>query len=510
LNEHAHQVWSEGSLALYYAAPAQVLPPALANLPLTENSGGQGKAPLPFRTFLPLTAHNLDAGAQAGYERAARTDVRFGGKLQLEGVALANVEPAVGEAVLLLTKWRALQDIPHGLVVQLELIDPAGEMWGEYQFRIGPAHSHTRGWSASETFVERRGLVIPVGTPPGDYVLRVRVCRPHGYDCDEWPLQGADAFEVGPFRASGSVTPRALAALPGHDLHVTFEDTLALVGYEPWGSSFTQGNPLFFNLYWQALVYPPEDYEVGIELVDRDAAVLVEGRAQPVADWFPTSHWRAGDVLLGRYALPLPLDAPPGRYQIRLSVYTPDGAPLAVGGTREVEVLDWWCREQAISGTEVSLFEVQIEARPRLYRPPAMDHRVDAVLGDDVRLLGYDLAAASVRPGDSVKLTLYWQALRRIERMYAVFCHLVDPAGTVVTQADGWPQDGAYPTLQWLPGEVVEDSYTIPLPPDARAGEYTLLVGMYDAETGERPATMVDGTLVPERYVTLTTITVEE
>jgi len=499
LHEHAHQVWSEGALALYYVAPAQEPPSGL----IEDTSEGDGPvtAVLPFQAFLPVVVRD---GA-ARYERTERVDVRFGEWLRLEGVALADTQPIAGEAVLLLTQWRVLQDIPHSLVLRLELAGPAGQVWGEYQFRAGPAHVPTQGWSAGEIFVERRGLVIPVGTPPGDYVLRVRVFPPEGDE--RWP-EGGGTFEIGPVHVGRSAPTSVLAALPGHELHATFGDALALVGYEPWGLRFTQGNPLFFDLYWQALASPPEDCELGVELVGDDGAVLVERRVQPVAGWFPTSRWQAGDVLLGHYAVPLPVDAPPGGYRIRLTVYASDGSPLPVSGICAYKVLDWWPREQALSGTSIMLSGVKVEARPRHYRPPAMEHCLDVVLGDDVRLLGYDLVAASVEPGGALELTLYWQALRRTDCMYAVFNHLVDPDGTVVAQADSWPQGGAYPTLYWLPNEVVEDRYTIPVPPDVPPGEYTLLVGMYDAATGERPVTLVDGEPVPERHVVLTTITV--
>ena len=490
LHEHTHQVWAEGDLALYYAAPG--LPPGLVANPSNRD------AALPFQVFLPAVVR--DEGG--GYEQVERLDVRFGERLRLEGVALANLEPVSGEAVLLLTQWRALQDIPPGLVMRLELVGPAGQVWGEYQFRAGPAHVSTLGWSTGETFVERRGLVVPIGTPPGDYTLRVRVFPPEG---DEWSPEVGGPFEVGPVRVCrGGVTP----PLPGRELSATFGDALALAGYEPWGQHFTQGNPILFNLYWQTLASPPENYELGIELVDDDGTVLVERRLQPVADWFPTPHWQAGDVLLGHYDVPLPLDAPPGRYQIRLTVYAPDGSALPVSGTRSYKVLDWWPREQRLSGTSVTLFEVKVEARPRLYRPPAMEHHLDVVLGDDVRLLGYDLVTTSIEPGDAVELTLYWQALRKIEYIYAVFNHLIGSDGTLVGQMDSWPQGGAYPTLYWLPNEVVKDHYTIPVSPDAPPGEYMLRVGMYDAATGERPVTLVDGAPVPERYVVLTTITV--
>ncbi len=445
LHEHTHQVWAEGDLMLYHAAPVQYLP------------------------------------------ESERVDVRFGEQLRLEDVALANLEPVSGEAVLLLTQWRALQDIPHGLILRLELVGPAGHVWGVYQFRAGPAHVPALGWSAGETFVERRGLVIPTGTPTGDYTLRVRVLLPNG---DEWSPEGGPS-DVGLVHVCrGGVTP----PLPGRDLRATFGDTLALVGYEPWGQHFTQGNPLLFNLYWQALTHPPEDYELGIELMDGGGTVLAARRVQPVAKWFPTSRWQAGDVLKGCYDLPLPLDTPPGHYHIRLTIYAAGGSPLPVSGT--------------LSGASLTLPDVEVDARSRCYRPPEMDYRLDVTLGDDVRLLGYDLATTSIEPGGVLELTLYWQALRQIEHFYAVFNHLIGPDGTVIAQADSWPQGGAYPTLYWLPNEVVEDSYTIPVPPDTPPGEYTLQVGMYDGATGERAITLVDGEPVPERQIVLTAIKV--
>jgi len=503
LHEHTHEVWSEGDLVLYYAAPVQGLPLELIESPPSRDAVFP---PRPPQVFLPAVAR----GWAGWYERVEPVNVHFGEQLRLEGVALANLEPVSGEAVLLLTQWRALQDIPHDLVMWLELVGPAGQVWEEYQFHAGPDYVPTQGWSAGETFVERRGLVVPIGTPPGDYTLRLCVFPPE----DGWSPEGGDSFEVGPIHVNRSAPTRALELLPGHKLHVTFGDSLALIGYEPWGLRFTQGNPLLFTLYWQALTRPPEDYELGIELVGGDhkgaetAPVLVEQRVQPVADWFPTNRWQAGDVLLGRCAVPLPVDAPPGRYQVRLTVRTSDGSVLPVGGTRLYKVLDWWTRKQTLSGTDVMLFEVQVEARPRRYRPPAMEHHLDAVLGDDVRLLGYDLVATSIKPGGAVELTLYWQALRRIDRMYSVFNHLAGLDGAVIVQADSWPQGGAYPTLYWLPNEVVEDHYTIAVPSDAPPGEYALRVGMYDAATGERPVTLVDGMPVPERYIVLATITV--
>jgi hypothetical protein len=466
LYEHTHRVWSKGNLVLYYAAPQEPLPT------LAER-------------------------------------VRFEGHLQLETVEIANTEPVSGEAILLRTEWRALQDIDHRLILRLELDDPEGQVWGVHEFHAGPFHTPTDRWTAYETFTEQCGLIIPVGTPPGDYTLRLHVFSPEG----EWLPEGEEqALGVGLVRVGHSTpTEEELEALPGHELRATFGDALALIGYEPGGLRFTQGNPALFSVYWQALATSSETYELDISLTADDGTVLVEERKPVIASWCPPESWLAGDVLLGYYVLSLPLDAPPGNYQILLTVRAADGTPLSAEGTRSYRVLDWWPREQRLSGTEIALFGIEVEERPRLYRPPAMQHQVDVVLGEDVRLLGYDLASARVRPGDAVELTLYWQALRRMEdTYYAVFNHLTDSEGTTVAQADGWPRGGTYPTLQWLPGEVVDDSYTIPIPSGLPPGEYTLLVGMYDAANGNRPVTVVDGNSIAERHIVLTVIAVEE
>ncbi len=504
LHGNAHQVWADGSLVLYYPPPVQELPSALTD---SESDGAVGPDG-PFRLFLPLVVRD----SAEGYAIVERTKIAFGhnsagGNLRLEGVALSNPEPVSEEAVLILTRWRALRDISHGLMLRFELIGLDGNIWETYQCDVGPARSPVKRWTSGEVFVERRGLVVPPGAPPGDYTLGVRVLTPKGV----WsPLTGDQSLEIGSIRVRHVTPPKkTIQALPGRELYAVFGDTLALAGYAPWGRTFTQGNPLLFDVYWQALISPEMDYELEVRVVGNDGTVLTERRLAPVAGWFPTSRWRAGDLLRGHYAIPLPMDAPPGRYQIRLSIHASDGTPLPVSGTRTGQVLDWWEREQALSGTDVLLFEAEVEARPRRYRPPAMEHRIDAVFGDDVQLLGYDLASESIEPGGKVDVTLYWKALRRMEPIYAVFNHLLDSDGDLLAQEDGWPQEGAYHTNQWLAGEIVKDHYTIPVPPDAQPGEYELLVGIYNAATDERPVTRVEGTPVPERYVELTTISVE-
>jgi hypothetical protein len=122
----------------------------------------------------------------------------------------------------------------------------------------------------------------------------------------------------------------------------------------------------------------------------------------------------------------------------------------------------------------------------RRFDGPPISHPLRATLGDQVELLGYDLSTGTLAPGDTLTLTLYWRALAEMDDSYTVFAHLVAPDGSLSGQRDSPPLDGTYPTILWLPGEVVTDTYEIPVRADAPPGAHRLAVGMYVAETGAR------------------------
>ena len=106
-----------------------------------------------------------------------------------------------------------------------------------------------------------------------------------------------------------------------------------------------------------------------------------------------------------------------------------------------------------------------------------------AELGGKIRLLSYQLDTSQVKAGEEVRLTLYWQALREMDESYTVFTHLIDDANQIWGQKDNPP---ASPTSEWREGEVVEDSYVIPVQAGAPQGTYRLTVGMYDPQTMQR------------------------
>jgi len=123
---------------------------------------------------------------------------------------------------------------------------------------------------------------------------------------------------------------------------------------------------------------------------------------------------------------------------------------------------------------------------------PIVQHPLHFTLDSQIELLGYDLSADRIRPGDTVELTLYWHALTEPEEDYTVFTHLLGESYNLASgnflwgQQDNMPLDGTYTTSRWLENEVVVDRYAISVQPDAPPGRYRIEVGMYLLETGER------------------------
>jgi hypothetical protein len=153
-----------------------------------------------------------------------------------------------------------------------------------------------------------------------------------------------------------------------------------------------------------------------------------------------------------------------------------------------------------------SVAEVTVAGREHSFTAPEPAYAAAAQLGAAVALLGYDLDKTTVEPGDTLRLTLYWQAQQQLGQGYTVFAHLLDEAGRTWGQRDGIPCGGDCPTTSWLPGEFITDEYAIEVAAEVPAGSYHLAVGMYDPATMRRlPASDHLGTGLPDDRIVLGT-----
>ncbi len=108
----------------------------------------------------------------------------------------------------------------------------------------------------------------------------------------------------------------------------------------------------------------------------------------------------------------------------------------------------------------------------------------DALFGDQIRLASYALSSQEITSGDVLQLQLTWQAEQQPDADYTVFVQLLDARDQVVAQRDAPPGDR--PTSEWQPGETIADNHGVLAPHGTAPGDYRLILGMYNPETGER------------------------
>jgi len=151
--------------------------------------------------------------------------------------------------------------------------------------------------------------------------------------------------------------------------------------------------------------------------------------------------------------------------------------------------------------SEGSVVTLIISGGPRLMLDVNLDNRV--------LLIACDLEDDSLKPGETLRLVLYWRALQQMPENYSVFVHVARADGTILVQRDVQPRDGTHPTSSWVPDEVVTDSYELSIPSNARPDIYWLKAGMYSPATMQRlpvvdpgrATVLQDGVLVKELRV---------
>ncbi|MCX7680991.1 MAG: glycosyltransferase family 39 protein [Anaerolineae bacterium] len=190
----------------------------------------------------------------------------------------------------------------------------------------------------------------------------------------------------------------------------------------------------------------------------------------------PTDRWPAGHETTSYHILPLPTGIPPLSYTLSIGLYTQTD-----DGVHPIEVQDG---QGVLQGQWLNLGTVYLTRTLGLtgnpYRvsaaPPALPQ--PAVLADGLLLLGARLDRDVLAPGQSLVVTLHWQATRAPLPDLWPRLALVQEGQELGSVASA-PVGGRYPTSRWQEGEEVIERRSITLPPTAPAGraEVVLSVG---------------------------------
>ncbi len=282
------------------------------------------------------------------------------------------------------------------------------------------------------------------------------------------------------------------------DRRVRFGGQVELVGMQVDAGPVRPGDRLEVTVWWRAIAPMQIDYTAFAHVYGPGHVKLGEVNRYPASGWVVTSRWRVGDLWRDTFRVPIRADATaPAMLTVEVGLF--DAATFSV---LTPITMDGKALGRVIAGY----------AKLARREPAPVDIAPQATrFGDHIFLESLEVTPDPpvVRPGEVLSVTLTWRADGRPSRAYTVFVHLIDGSGQAITQGDGPPQGGEYPTSFWDAGERIADTHALTIPPDAPPGQYSLYLGLYVLETGERlPILDANGQILTDHVVWPTPIVV--
>ncbi len=273
-------------------------------------------------------------------------------------------------------------------------------------------------------------------------------------------------------------------------------DRLSILGYQIGPQQVQPGDSLQMALYLQApeaTNVPQIPFQAIIRLISPiDGSTVSEWEVNLPQSISP-ADWHANEVIIEQFPLTIPNELEVGAYQFNLSLIgadSPEMWPFSLD--KDINRLDRIPIGGLVVPWQGNLDNVQ---------------QLKSNFADQIELVGFEMTEA--KPGESLEVSLYWEALHPIDEDYVVFVHVLNSNGELVANHDSRPENGRFPTPAWLPGIVIPDTHTLLLPVELPAGEYQLKAGLYQPESGERlPAATAEGNMPADKAILLTKITI--
>ncbi len=154
-----------------------------------------------------------------------------------------------------------------------------------------------------------------------------------------------------------------------------------------------------------------------------------------------------------------------------------------------------------------------VHARPPILTEEdlaGVQYRVDINFGNKIKLVGYELNGETWHPGDTLLVTMYWEALEDLDQDLWLFMRLVHRRGWDLVFKDGCPSAGRYTTDFWKAGDIIPSVHRLKIPEDAQEHRYRLTLSMHPFESEEWLPVLNEQGQVTGDIVILTLIPVVE
>jgi hypothetical protein len=242
-----------------------------------------------------------------------KRDLLVADGLILAGIAPMWTETQAGDRLPVTFFWRASGTTAADYQVALEVVGPAGEIWGSYEGPVANQWYPTGHWNENETL--RAQYTVPVGPQavPGKAMLRLSILD------GGKPVSG-EKITVGELDVRGRERNFTAPNIQ-NIINSRLGNAVRLLGYGITSSTFSPNQRLPLTLYWQAEATMDTSYTVFVQILGPDGRLWGQQDSLPGQGKLPTTGWVKGEVLLDDYSISINPTTPPGTYTVIAGMY---------------------------------------------------------------------------------------------------------------------------------------------------------------------------------------------
>jgi len=261
-----------------------------------------------FRSYSP-------PGTVVGAQHALRES--FGGRVALLGYSIQRNLPVQGEPLSVTLYWQPLMDLDRDYVamVRMEsLVDGRVFLTSRHENPGGIPSSH---WHPALFVEDRHTLRLPADLPAVRYAVRVAL-----YDA-----QTGEALET----TSGDAVTLQEVQVVYHlplDIHrfpkdrwYRFGSQIRLIGFSLDRDRIKGGDTLRLDLFWRADEPVDVSLKRFVHLVDAGGSIVTQRDEWPVQGLYPTDCWLPQHNIRDPVSMKLPVNLPPGQYELVVGLY---------------------------------------------------------------------------------------------------------------------------------------------------------------------------------------------
>ncbi|HET7376913.1 MAG TPA: hypothetical protein VFK30_09410, partial [Anaerolineae bacterium] len=366
-------------------------------------------------------------------------------------------------------RWQALNTVDTSYSVTLQLVDAQGEVWNVGGIPIADRDQFlSNDWPIGLVAEQSIDLNVPIETPAGSYGVRLSVDRADGQRLGLFSAIGnfsgtapsLTTIEVAPPNQPAGSLRRPIEYPFTH----SWNNQIDLLGFDSGPGIVINGDPWTVSLIWHSRTDKLPGLKTIWQVFDQNNKKVYELH-RPLST-YSTASWRNGEVIGTRTTLRIPVELPAGDYHISVGVAD--------------------INNNLIAGGLFTPFDVRLLRRERSFDLFQLQVPLSVTFSDPaITLIGSDYSTTpTVKAGDQLPVTLYWQATASTDTLYKVFVHFETLDGRVIAQIDSDPQGGGMPTASWAVNQFIPDAYPLTIPAGTPPGAYQIVVGMYNPLDG--------------------------